>query len=130
MRSARFLHADGGYERVVWMPAETRERLKDFIPPSVYPAIATEKDVKTIPELKSFLINLNHPVVQKWKSDETAARATADRTAVLSAGDIPITAGGYRIILKNAKITAEKVIILPVRAPPPGGGEHRGAQKK
>jgi acetyl-CoA decarbonylase/synthase, CODH/ACS complex subunit beta len=130
MRSARFLHADGGYERVVWMPAETKERLKDFIPPSVYPAIATEKEVKTIPELKSFIKNQNHPVVQRWISDETTARATADRSQVFSAGDIPIIAGGYRIILKNAKITAEKVIILPVRAPSPRGGEHHGAQKK
>jgi len=130
MRSARFLHADGGYERVVWMPAETRERLKEFIPPSVYPAIATEKDVKTIPELKSFLLNQNHPVVRRWRSDDTDSRAPADLPQVFSAGDIPINAGGYRIILKNAKITAEKVIILPVRAPAPGGGEHRGAQKK
>ena len=32
MRSPLFLHADGGYDRVVWMPAETKERLKDFIP--------------------------------------------------------------------------------------------------
>ena len=130
MRSARFLHADGGYERVVWMPADTKERLKDFIPVSVYPAIATEKDVKTIPELKSFLKSHNHPVVTRWSSETEAARAAADRLQVFSAGDIPITAGGYRIILKNAKITAEKVIILPVRAPSPGGGEHRRAQKK
>ena len=34
MRSPLFLHADGGYDRVVWMPAETKERLKDFIPAS------------------------------------------------------------------------------------------------
>jgi acetyl-CoA decarbonylase/synthase complex subunit beta len=129
MRSPLFLHADGGYDRVVWMPSETRDRLKDFIPASVYPAIATEKDAKTIPELKSYLEANNHPVVLRWKSAETAARATADRPQVFSAGDIPITANGYRIILKNAKITAEKVIIVPIRAPSPGGGEHHGAQK-
>jgi acetyl-CoA decarbonylase/synthase, CODH/ACS complex subunit beta len=129
MRSPRFLHADGGYNRVVWMPAETKERLKNFIPASVYPAIATEKNAKTIPELKSFLEAGNHPVVLRWKAAETAAGATTDRPQVFSAGDIPITANGYRIILKNAKITAEKVIIVPLRAPPPGGGEHHGAQK-
>jgi acetyl-CoA decarbonylase/synthase complex subunit beta len=112
------------------MPAETKERLKEFIPPAVFPAIATEKDVRTIHELKDFLTTHNHPVVMRWESAETAAREAAGRPQVFSAGDIPITAGGYRIILKNAKITAEKVIILPVRAPAPGGGEHHGAQKK
>jgi acetyl-CoA decarbonylase/synthase, CODH/ACS complex subunit beta len=130
MRSPRFLHADGGYDRVVWMPAETKERLKDFIPASVYPAIATEKEAKSIPELKDYLEASNHPVVQRWKIAETAASAPADRPQVFSAGDIPITANGYRIILKNAKITAEKVIIVPIRATSPGGGEHHGAQKK
>lgn len=130
MRSPRFLHADGGYDRVVWMPAETKERLKDFIPAEVYPAIATEKDVRTIPELMSFLKTRDHPVVTRWESAEMAVRATADRPQVFSAGDIPITAGGYHIILKNAKITAEKVIIVPVRAPSPRGGEHHGVQEK
>lgn len=129
MRSPLFLHADGGYDRVVWMPAETKERLKDFIPSSVYPAIATEKDAKTIPELKRYLETKNHPVVLRWKAAETAASAPADRPQVFSAGDIPLTANGYRIILKNAKITAEKVIIVPIRAPSPGGGERHGAQK-
>src|SRR5208337_1552003 len=52
MRSTKFMHADGGYERVVWMPHETRERLRDYIPAAVYPAIATEKDVETLEELK------------------------------------------------------------------------------
>ena len=130
MRSPRFLHADGGYDRVVWMPAETKERLKDFIPASVYPAIATEKEVKSIPELKDYLEVNSHPVVQRWKAAENAAGTTADQPQVFSAGDIPITANGYRIILKNAKITAEKVIIVPIRATSPGGGEHHGAQKK
>jgi acetyl-CoA decarbonylase/synthase complex subunit beta len=130
MRSPLFLHADGGYDRVVWMPAETKERLKDFIPASVYPAIASEKDVRTIPELKSYLENHTHPVIRRWKSEPEAARGPADLPQVFSAGDIPIAAGGYRIILKNAKITAEKVIIVPVKAPSPRGGEMHGTQKK
>jgi len=129
MRSSMFMHADGGYDRVVWMPQETKERLKEFIPAAVYPAIATEKDVRTLPELESFLTTHNHPVVGRWKSAKEAAGNTAALPQVFSAGDIPITTGGYRIILKNAKITAEKVIIIPVKAPAPGGGEHRGAQK-
>ncbi|OPX65066.1 MULTISPECIES: CO dehydrogenase/CO-methylating acetyl-CoA synthase complex subunit beta [unclassified Methanoregula] len=126
MRSPQFLHADGGYDRVVWMPAETKERLKDFIPASVFPSIATEKDVTNIPELKAFLESRNHPVVQRW----TAAEQAPSQPVVVSAGDIPITANGYRIILKNARITAEKVIIVPVRATDDSGGDLHGAQKK
>ena len=95
----------------------------------MYPAIATEKDAKTISDLKNFLEAKNHPVVLRWNAAETAASAPEDRPQVFSAGDIPITANGYRIILKNAKITAEKVIIIPIRAPSPGGGERHGAQK-
>ena len=129
MRSSLFMHADGGYDRVVWMPQETKERLKEFIPAAVYPAIATEKEFRTLPELESFLTTHNHPVIRRLKSAKEAAGKTADLPQVFSFGDIPITAGGYRIILKNAKITAEKVIIIPVKAPAPGGGEHRGAQK-
>jgi len=129
MRSSLFMHADGGYNRVVWMPAETKERLRDFIPASVCPAIATEKDVKTIPELKHFLTTHNHPVVQRWTSEEETPPKPGNSPPVFSAGDIPITTGGFRIILKNARITAEKVIILPVKASEPGGGEHRGKKR-
>lgn len=130
MRSSRFMHGDGGYDRVVWMPAETRERLQDFIPASVYPSIATEKEVKTIPELKNYLEIHNHPVVSRWKSAEETGLSPENRLEVYAVGDIPITANGFRIILKNAKITAEKVIIQPVRTPSRGGGEHHDAQKK
>jgi acetyl-CoA decarbonylase/synthase, CODH/ACS complex subunit beta len=130
MRSPMFMHADGGYDRIVWMPAETKERLKDFIPAAVYPAIATDNEAKTIPDLRTFLLTHNHPVASRWKPEETPAGSIIDRPQVFSAGDIPVTAGGFRIILKNAKITAEKVIIQPVRPPAPDGGKRHGAQKK
>jgi acetyl-CoA decarbonylase/synthase complex subunit beta len=132
MRSSMFMHADGGYDRVVWMPAETKERLRDFIPAPVYPAIATEKDVKDIAELKEFLLTHHHPVVGRWTAAGAVSDAppgSASQPQVFSAGDIPIMAGGFRIILKNAKITAEKVIILPVR-PGGSGGSERHAPKK
>jgi acetyl-CoA decarbonylase/synthase complex subunit beta len=129
MRSARFMHADGGYDRVVWMPHETRERLRQFIPVGVFDAIATEKDVSSVPELKTFLENHHHPVTRRWQTeDEIPGNIPAGQT-VFAAGDIPITAGGFRIILKNARITAEKVIIQPIRPTPPPGGDARGTKK-
>jgi len=129
MRSKKFMDADGGYNRVVWMPHETKERLKEFIPEPVYGAIATELDVKTIPELKAFLAKHNHPVTARWEAEpllgHDAVTGNAGQVRVFSGGDIPITTGGFRVILKNARITAEKVIIQPIRP----GGEHGGAQK-
>ena len=116
MRSTKFMHADGGWERVVWMPHETKERLKDYIPSAIYPAIATEKDVATIrrnsgPSSKTTITRSPHG----GKSEAKPTVQPESPISVFSGGDIPITAGGFRIILKNAKITAEKVIIQPIR---------------
>jgi len=117
MRSTKFMHADGGYNRVVWMPSEIKERLQEFIPGGVYDAIATEKDAMSVADLRAFLEDHHHPVIQRWVAEkETTAESPAIPT-VFSAGDIPMTVGGFRVILKNAKITAEKVIILPVKPP-------------
>ncbi|WML66621.1 MAG: acetyl-CoA decarbonylase/synthase, CODH/ACS complex subunit beta [Methanoregula sp. SKADARSKE-2] len=126
MRSARFMHADGGYDRVVWMPEETKKRLKPFIPAGVYDSIATEKTAAAIPELKEFLTAHNHPVIQRWREDVAEPDAGDQQLHVFNAGDIPIQAEGFRIILKNARITAEKVIIIPVKPGKQAGGGHGG----
>jgi acetyl-CoA decarbonylase/synthase complex subunit beta len=129
MRSPKFMSADGGYDRVVWMPQETKERLKSFIPESVYGAIATEQDAKTLEELRMFLQSHNHPVTKRWEEDTSANEGEMipgqQEVSFLSGRDIPLNAGGFRIILKNARITAEKVIIQPIRP----GGERHGTQK-
>ncbi|MGA2912438.1 MAG: CO dehydrogenase/CO-methylating acetyl-CoA synthase complex subunit beta [Methanoregula sp.] len=122
MRSRKFMHADGGYDRVVWMPLEIKEKIKSFIPEGVYEKIATEKDVSNIPELKEFLVAHQHPVTRLWESVEPSGKTHAHQMSVFSCGDIPITAGGFRIILKNARITAEKIIIQPVKPQQPPGG--------
>lgn len=129
MRSKKFLDADGGYRRVVWMPQESKERLSEFIPADVFPAIATELDVHNIDELRVFLADRHHPVTERPAADGAAAEETAPQVQVFSAGDIPITTAGFRIILKNAKITAEKVIIQPIRPHAKPGGEHHDAKK-
>jgi len=121
MRSPKFLQADGGYERVVWMPREVKERVKDFIPKELVDKIATEEDAKTIEELKAFLKEKEHPVVKRWKEEEVVAAPIEEEEVavegfaevpVATAATLPITAGGYRIILKDAKITAKRAIIF------------------
>ena len=122
MRSDKFLHADGGYDRVVWMPSDTKEKLKDFIAEPVYGSIATEKDVTSVPQLREFLKEHHHPVIARWSAEEVSTGEPGP-AQIFSAGDVPINVGGFRIILKNARITADKVIIQPVKPGRRNGGE-------
>jgi acetyl-CoA decarbonylase/synthase, CODH/ACS complex subunit beta len=123
MRSPKFLQADGGYGRVVWMPGELKERVGAFIPEEIRGCIATDGEAKTVPDLKAYLAKVQHPVTARWAAGEAAARTgEVPASAVFSAGDLPVTAGGVRIIFKNARIHADRVIIQPVIP----GKEERG----
>jgi len=125
MRSKKFFAADGGWNRIVWVPKEVKDRVKDFIPADIVDKIATEEDAKNVDELKAFLKAKNHPVVAKWETEaapeaETAAVQISEEAAgtmmpVATAGSLPIMAGGFKIILKDAKIYANKVIITTVK---------------
>ena len=116
MRSPKFMVADGGWDRIVWIPREIKERIKEFMPPEIVPKIATEDEVSSVDELKTFLKEQGHPIVKKWT--EAPAEEPSEITVPtleMPAGAIPIQgmpAGmGFTIILKNAKIKAEKMII-------------------
>jgi acetyl-CoA decarbonylase/synthase complex subunit beta len=128
LRSPRFLKPDGGWNRVLWMPMEIKERVKDSIPAEIIDKIATESDVKNLEELRGFLTKINHPITERWsqqKTDEIEEKEVSgdtipemetnvppDMQTVIQSPTMQIpTSGGFKIILKNAKITAEKVII-------------------
>jgi acetyl-CoA decarbonylase/synthase complex subunit beta len=119
LRSSKFLQVDGGWSRVVWMPANLKERVKDFIPKEVVDKIATEKDAGNIEELRKFLESHAHPITERWKAAPAVApeEAAAPTEAAVPAyaepvGEVsPMAAGGIVLTLKNAKIYAEKVII-------------------
>jgi acetyl-CoA decarbonylase/synthase complex subunit beta len=118
MRSPKFLQADGGWNRIVWMPESAKERVKQFIPAELVDKIATENNVSNIEQLATFLREKNHPVVERWKAAPTeeakeAAEVPTEPETVISAPLISATpvGGGFKIILKNAKIRAEKIII-------------------
>ncbi len=123
MRSKKFLAADDGWNRVVWLPKEVKERVKEFIPADVVDKIATEENAQNIDGLKAFLKEKNHPVVARWTEtaavEEVApAEAPAEEGAMIpvaSAATLPIMAGGFKIILKDAKIYAKKVIIRSMK---------------
>lgn len=117
MRSERFLQADGGWSVIAWMPQEIKELLAGFIPPDIASQIATEHDASDVETLKEFLITHHHPLVSRFTAEEPEGKpetqAPVGQVPVFTADEIPVMAGGVRIILKNAKIYAEKVIILP-----------------
>lgn len=124
MRSPKFLQADGGWNRVVWMPMSIKERVKDFIPKELNDKIATENDAKTIDELKIFLKQHRHPIVEKWKEAPVEAvpeaveeKEVSTAVPVAQFSTLPVTAGGFKIILKDAKIYAKKVIVKVEKKP-------------
>jgi acetyl-CoA decarbonylase/synthase complex subunit beta len=129
------MQADGGWDRVVWMPADILERIREFIPAEILPKIATENEVSDLDELKTWLKEKQHPIVETWKEEEVTIEPSVPQVAPVSQpqtmavpqtgftfptlelppGSIP-TAGlppGMKITitLKNAKINAEKLII-------------------
>ncbi|MDD1666367.1 MAG: CO dehydrogenase/CO-methylating acetyl-CoA synthase complex subunit beta [Methanomicrobiales archaeon] len=69
--SERFLQAEGGIERLVWMPAMLKEeleprlkkRLEAIGKPGLYEKIATETEAKTLEELQEFLARVEHPAL-------------------------------------------------------------------
>ena len=120
MRSPKFLQVDDGWNRIVWLPEAIKERVLEFIPEDVREKIATEKDAMNIADLKAYLKDKNHPVVQRWieieEEEETALVASAEGTDYVSVpGEMTAfvggVGGGLEIIFKNAKIYAEKIIV-------------------
>lgn len=71
MRSRKFLQADGGWDRIVWLPKSVKEMVEDAIPEELREKIATEDDAIDIDPLKAFLEKKVHPVVQRWEFEVT-----------------------------------------------------------
>ena len=129
-RSPKFLQADGGWKKVVWMPKALKDKVSDSIPEGI--AVATEEDATDIESLKKFLIEKKHPVVETWTAEEEeeekkeeAPPAAAPAEGAAPPSGIPTvapmqmpsmtvsggTGGGLKIVLSNAKITVDKIIV-------------------
>ena len=105
MRSPKFFITDGGWNRIVWMPKFIKEQVQDAIPEELYDKIATEEITTEINELKQFLEEKDHPVCERWVEE---AVVEAEELEVIPVGE---AFAGTRLILKNARIHADKVII-------------------
>jgi len=115
MRSPRFLQADGGWDRVIWMPQLVKERITGFAPQDMLDKIPTEDDVSNLDELREYLKEKDHPIIHTWKEMPELTREITVPQLELPVESLPIqglpSGMGFTIILKNAKIKAEKLII-------------------
>lgn len=124
-RSPKFIEADGGWDRVVWMPKNLKDKVLADIPEGIVDKVATEEDAADLESLKAFLKEKDHPILERWVEEEeeedeaveeTAAAAPTMQMPMMAAGApmaIPAGSGGsgVKIILKNAKVSIDRVII-------------------
>ncbi|MHA2294636.1 MAG: CO dehydrogenase/CO-methylating acetyl-CoA synthase complex subunit beta [Candidatus Hodarchaeales archaeon] len=115
LRSPKFFEPDGGLERLVWLPKGLKERVRDSFPEDLVDKIATEEDVSDVNELKSFLKERDHPIVNQWVEEEVVEDKELVPVGEMSTMTLPLgSAGGstIKLVLKNVKIHAEKVLIV------------------
>ncbi|NVM03765.1 MAG: CO dehydrogenase/CO-methylating acetyl-CoA synthase complex subunit beta [Candidatus Helarchaeota archaeon] len=121
MLSDKFFQADGGWDRVVWISKAWKDYAieKNAIPAKNVDMIATEADATDLDSLKDFLRSKNHPVVKNWVEEEEEDEDEVVTPAMVPTGVqmpmgvpmAPAATGGWKIILKGARITAEELII-------------------
>jgi len=127
-RSPKFIQADGGWNRVVWMPKFLKDKVLADIPAEIVDKVATEEDAQDLDTLKEFLREKDHPVVKNWGADEDEEvdedeQSTGTSTSMQAFG-MPDTAmlqnfppmtgggsGGIKITLENAKVSIDKIIL-------------------
>ena len=127
MRSRKFIQADGGWSRIVWMSSALRKRVEDAIPQELKDKIPTENEVKNVEELRKYLVEKRHPAAEKIVEVKPEVKPEAPPTPPTP--QIPITipqipaitpqipatmptaAGGVKIVLQGARIKIGKLIV-------------------
>ena len=126
MKSPKFFQADGGWNRVVWLPSELKNKVLEAIPEDMVPKIATEEDVSSIEELITFLKEKEHPVAENISADieegeekevveEITETETVEEDVNLEDGTVAVPTmslpAGFGGLPKDVKITLKNVII-------------------
>lgn len=124
-RSPKFIQADGGWNRVVWMPKKLKYMVSGDIPDDIIDKIPTEEDASDLESLKKFLMEKEHPIVHKWAEEEEAEAKEEPESQVpgpmsvqslfqIPAVQMPMSAAdgsGVKLIFRNAKISIDRVIV-------------------
>ncbi|MBN2488909.1 MAG: CO dehydrogenase/CO-methylating acetyl-CoA synthase complex subunit beta [Methanosarcinaceae archaeon] len=124
-RSPKFIQADGGWNRVVWMPKKLKDKVSGDIPKDIIDKIPTEEDASDLESLKKFLIEKKHPIVEKWAEEEEAEKEEEPVSHApvpmggqspfqMPAFQMPVPAAGgsgVKLIFRNAKISIDRMIV-------------------
>jgi len=70
IKSRKFIGGDGGWDRIVWMTKDLKQKLADAIPETHYALIPTEEDTTDQDELQQILIEKKHPIVERFWKDK------------------------------------------------------------
>ncbi len=122
-RSPKFIQADGGWDRVVWMPKNLKEKIKADIPSELVDKLPTEEDASDLNSLRDYLEKKQHPIVRRWKKEVSAPEAApieaVAQTQAAQALQMPVglvspqfgSGEGVRIVFKNAKISIDRIVL-------------------
>ncbi|HIP16919.1 MAG TPA: CO dehydrogenase/CO-methylating acetyl-CoA synthase complex subunit beta [Methanothermococcus okinawensis] len=128
MRSPKFLKGDGGWNKIVWLPEELKEKVLDAIPEELKDKIATEKDVSSVEELQNFLREKGHPLMKHMEITEEVLseeikeikkEEPIEKPEMISTGSMMGSPFGFinmippntKIVIKDVKIKAKEIII-------------------
>jgi acetyl-CoA decarbonylase/synthase complex subunit beta len=118
---------DGGIYTIVWMNKTVKDRVAELLPPDLVDKIATNEEVSDINELKQWVEDVKHPIIEteEYKKAIGGAEEEEEEYEYAAMEGIPMGTqaltipgaggvGGFRVILKNCKIHAESIIIKKI----------------
>jgi acetyl-CoA decarbonylase/synthase complex subunit delta len=130
--SKKFLSAEGGFGRVVWMPSQLKTQMKEDLEvaakrtqwPDLLDRIADETVGTDTASILSYLKSKKHPALDLWditQPSPEAEKADASReTGTLKSAEVKETASKLKAD-KAALVRKPVVIIEPVEIPPVPG---------
>jgi acetyl-CoA decarbonylase/synthase complex subunit beta len=110
LRSRKFLKADGGWSRVVWLSKSLREKLLNYIPEDLRDKIATEETVRDLKQLKEHVRSKNHPIVRLWGAEESEEEEEKPSHEPRVKARVVLRGRKISILLEDSKIQVERIV--------------------
>ncbi|HIH69893.1 CO dehydrogenase/CO-methylating acetyl-CoA synthase complex subunit beta [Methermicoccus shengliensis] len=108
LRSPKFIQADGGWKRTVWLTKRLKDKVYDDIPEDIRDAIPTEEEVSDLESLKQYLMEHNHPVVERWEKPEEEVSEGPSEEAVQ-----PAPQGGMQVSMTPMQLPSGFAPVVP-----------------
>jgi len=124
LTSPKFISADGGFKRIVWMSSFLKESMVDEFAavaeregvPDLIDRIADERNVSTVDELVAWLKEKEHPVLEMGVMQAASGAAEVEAAAPVAAA-APAAAAAKEPEPVPAKAEPELVAAAPAPAP-------------